>query len=65
MATYSLTCDQGHAAEKFTVEAENEEEAVEKMMKATASHGAEKHLETKDMSEKEAKEWTKRQLTKE
>jgi len=43
MATYTMQCDQGHESETLTVEADTEEEAVQKMMEKSRTHNVEKH----------------------
>lgn len=62
MKTYSMTCAEGHEPETFTVEAENDEEALTLMMAKSKGH-AEKHPGM-SMTEEEAKafilsHWTK------
>ena len=52
---YSFTCSQGHEPMTFTAEAENDEEALQKIMDQTQPHVAEKHSEMANMSEEEAK----------
>ena len=52
---YSFTCSQGHDPQTFTVDAENEDEAVEKLMEQTQSHLTEKHSDMPSMSPEEAK----------
>ncbi len=61
--TYTFTCSQGHEPESFTVEAENDDEALAKIKEATAGHLAEKHSDMK-MSPEEVdnlirSSWTK------
>lgn len=63
MMTYSLTCDEGHEPETFTVEAENDEEAMALMMAKSKGHADIKHPEML-MTEEEVKafissHWTK------
>ncbi len=60
---YSKTCDNNHEAETLTVEAENDDEAMEKMMTAVKEHLASKH-EGMEMTDEEMKadimsSWTK------
>jgi len=52
---YSFTCNQGHDPQTFTVDAENEDEAVEKLMEQTQPHLAEAHSNMPSMSPDEAK----------
>ena len=61
---YTFTCDQGHEPESFTVEAEDDEEAVQKLMEQSQGHVAEKHTEMASASPEEARQmimsnWTK------
>jgi len=61
---YTFTCDQGHEPESFTVEAEDDEEAVQKLMEQSQGHVAEKHPEMANASPEEARQmimsnWTK------
>ncbi len=55
MAKYTWTCEQGHEPKSFTVEAENDDEAVEKLMEETKGHVDEDHKDMEDMSPEEAK----------
>ena len=41
--TYSMVCADGHEPETLTVDAENEEKAMEMMMEKAKMHFAEKH----------------------
>ena len=63
MATYSLMCDQGHDAETMTVEAMNDDEAMEMMMAKCKDHFMAKHPDM-NMTDDQVKDhimshWTK------
>ncbi|MBI2594585.1 hypothetical protein HYW39_02705 [Candidatus Curtissbacteria bacterium] len=49
--TYTFTCAQGHEPMTFTVEAENDDEALQKIKEQTQGHVAEKHPELASMPE--------------
>ncbi|MDP2671453.1 MAG: hypothetical protein Q8P13_03265 [bacterium] len=55
---YTMTCNQGHEDEPFTasVEAENDDEAMGKMMEEVKPHLAEKHSDLAGKSDDELKE---------
>lgn len=62
--TYTFTCSQGHEPVTFTVEAENDDEALQKIMGQSQPHIASAHPEMANMPEDEAKNiitsnWTK------
>lgn len=61
--TYSFTCDQGHEPETFTVEAENDDEAVTKIMEAASGHLAEKHPEMSTMTPEEGANLIRSRMT--
>lgn len=65
MAKYTFTCEQCSPAVNFTVEAENEDEAVEKLMEETKGHVGEKHPDMANASPEEAKNMIKSSLKKE
>ncbi|MEX0621641.1 MAG: hypothetical protein WD187_01455 [Candidatus Woykebacteria bacterium] len=54
--TYSFTCEQGHEPKTFTVDAENEDEAVQKLLEQTGPHVAEAHPDMANMSPAEAEQ---------
>lgn len=61
---YTFTCSQGHEPVTFTVEAENDDEALQKIMEQAQPHIAEAHPEMANMPEDQAKSmitsnWTK------
>ena len=53
--TYSFTCEQGHEPVTLTVEAENDEEALQKLMAEAAPHLQSAHPEMANMPEEDAK----------
>lgn len=53
--TYTFTCDQGHDPITFTAEAENDEEALQKIMEQAQPHISEKHSELANMPEDQVK----------
>lgn len=62
--TYTFTCSQGHEPVTFTVEAENDDEALQKIMEQSSSHVQEVHPELANMPEDQVKNlimssWTK------
>lgn len=61
--TYTFTCAQGHEPQSWSVEADNDDDAVTKIKEATGSHLAEAHADMQ-MSDEEAdamirSNWTK------
>lgn len=62
--TYTFTCSQGHEPITFTSEAENDEEALQKIMQQATPHLQQAHPDMANMPEEEAKKivtsaWTK------
>lgn len=62
--TYTFTCSQGHDPVSFSVSAENDDEAVGKLMEEAKGHLAEAHPDMAGMSPDQAKQiitssWTK------
>lgn len=53
--TYTFTCDQGHDPVTFSVDAENDEEALGKLMQKSAAHLKSAHPDMANMSEEDAK----------
>lgn len=53
---YTFTCNQCDPSVDFSVEAENDDEAVDKLMESTKGHVAEKHPEMANASPEEAKQ---------
>lgn len=53
--TYTFTCSQGHEPITFTVEAENDDEALQKIMEQSGSHVQEAHPELANMPEDQVK----------
>lgn len=53
--TYTFTCAQGHEPVTFTAEAENDDDALAKIMEKAAPHLASAHPEMANMPEDEAK----------
>ena len=53
--TYTFTCEQGHDPVTFTVEAENDDEALEKIMVQAGPHLQEAHPEMANMPPDQAK----------
>ncbi|OGD91298.1 hypothetical protein A3D07_01395 [Candidatus Curtissbacteria bacterium RIFCSPHIGHO2_02_FULL_42_15] len=61
---YTFTCSQGHDPVTFTAEAENDDEAVAKLMEEARGHLAEVHPDLASMSPDQTKQviisnWTK------
>lgn len=61
---YSFTCSQGHEPMTFTAEAENDEEALQKIMEQAGPHVAEAHPDMVNADPEETKKmitdsWTK------
>ena len=54
--TYTFTCAQGHEPETFSVEAENDQEALQKIMAKSGPHVAKVHAELANMPEDQAKQ---------
>jgi hypothetical protein len=59
-----MTCDQDHESETITVEADNDESALEEMTGKMKAHLAENHSD-KNMSDDETREYIKANWTKE
>ncbi|MBI2328003.1 hypothetical protein HYU92_06825 [Candidatus Curtissbacteria bacterium] len=62
--TYTFTCSQGHEPKSFTVEADNDDEALAKIMEKAAPHLQQAHPDMANMPPEEAKKiitgaWTK------
>ncbi len=62
--TYTFTCEQGHDPVTFTAQADNDEEALQKIMEQAAPHLAQAHPDMANMPEDQAKNmitsaWTK------
>jgi predicted small metal-binding protein len=55
MMTYTFTCAQGHDSVTFSVDAENDDDALVKIMEKAAPHLASAHPEMANMPEDEAK----------
>ena len=53
--TYSFTCEQGHEPVTLTVEAENDEEALQKRIEQSAPHLQAAHPEMANVPEDQAK----------
>lgn len=54
--TYTFTCQQGHVEPAtFTVEADNDEQALQKIMEQAAPHLAEKHPEMANIPPEEGR----------
>lgn len=47
---YKFTCSQGHDPVTFTVEAENDDEALQKLLEQSGPHAAQVHPEMANMS---------------
>lgn len=63
--SYSFTCSQGHEPVTFgPVEAETDDEAVEKLMELAKPHLAEAHADMKDMTPEQGAELVKANMTK-
>ncbi len=62
--TYTFTCDQGHEPQVFTVDAENDDEAVEKIAEATKTHVGESHPEMASVSPEEAMNMIRNKMVK-
>lgn len=61
---YIMICNQGHVPETMTVEAQNDDEAMSKMMELAKSHNALNHPE-KVMTDEELMEYIKENWKKE
>lgn len=62
--TYTFTCSQGHEPKSFTVDADNDDDALVKIMEQAAPHLQEAHPDMANMAPEEAKKlitsaWTK------
>lgn len=55
MAMYSYDCDMDHEKETITVEADNDDAAMEMMMAKVKSHLGEKHSDMAEMSDDDMK----------
>src|SRR3990167_3423103 len=62
--TYAMTCDQGHDPVTMTVEADSDEEAMEKMMADSRSHAEVMHAEMAGMSDEERRSFIEANWTK-
>ena len=62
--TYTFTCAQGHEPKTFTVDADNDDDALAKIMEQAGPHLAEAHADMANMPPEDAKKmitsaWTK------